>query len=237
MNDLILKADKLNVKFSGANVIRDLSFEIKKGTMTAIVGPNGAGKTVLFRALLGLIDYEGEVLWQKDAKIGYVPQHLAIERDLPLSVYEFFKFKTNSDEKIYDVLRAVGFKGDEHHLKHRVLSSLLGTLSGGELQRILIGWSMLGEPDVLLFDEPTSGIDIGGEETIYHFLHELHKKYDLTIIFITHDLHIVYEYADLVVCLNKTMICSGQPQQALSSETLIKLFGPSSVYAHAHKEF
>lgn len=237
MNNLILKADKLNVKFNGTNVIRDLSFEIKKGTMTAIVGPNGAGKTVLFRALLGFIDYEGEILWRKDAKIGYVPQHLAIERDLPLSVEEFFKFKTSSDEKIYDVLKAVGFKGDEHHLKHHILSSLLGTLSGGELQRILIGWSMLGEPDVLLFDEPTSGIDIGGEETIYHFLHELHKKYNLTIIFITHDIHIVYEYADLVVCLNKTMICSGRPQQALSSEILVKLFGPSGVYAHTHKEF
>ena len=235
MNDPILKVNKLNVKFNVTNVIRDLNFEIKKGTMSAIVGPNGAGKTVLFRALLGLIDYKGEISWQKDAKISYVPQRLTIERDLPLSVYEFFKFKTSSDEKIYDVLEAVGFKGDEHHLKHHVLSSLLGTLSGGELQRILIGWSMLGEPNVLLFDEPTSGIDIGGEETIYHFLHELHKKYDLTIVFITHDIHIVYEYADLVICLNKTMICSGQPQQALSPEILVKLFGHSGVYAHAHK--
>lgn len=232
-----MKADRLNIKFNGRSVIRDLSFEIKKGTMTAIMGPNGAGKTVLFRALLGLIDYEGEILWEKNVKISYVPQRFSIDYNLPLTVYEFFKFKTGSDEKIYDVLKAVGFKGDEHHLKHHILFSLLGTLSGGELQRILIGWSMLGNPDVLLFDEPTLGIDIGGEETIYKFLHDLHKKYDLTIIFITHDLHVVYEYADLVICLNKRMICRGRPWQALNPEILVKLFGPSGVYSHTHKEF
>lgn len=233
----LLSVQNLNVRFGATQVLSDISFEVKKGDVVAIIGPNGAGKTVLFRALLDLIPFEGVVAWRAGVKIGYVPQKLSVEKDLPLSVREFLRLKGASDEEIYESLRDVGLlKGhDQHHWEHHFLNAKLGQISGGEFQRVLIAYALINHPDVLLFDEPTAGIDIGGEETIYSLLEELHKKHGLTIVLITHDLNIIYRYAGKVLCLNKEKVCYGTPKESLTPKVLEELYGTKvALYPHVH---
>ena len=233
----ILSIKNLNVRFDMLSVLEDITLDVERGDVLAIIGPNGAGKTVFFRALLGLIPYEGEVSWMKNVKIGYVPQRLSVAKDLPLSVIEFLKLKGAPNEEIYEALQEVGFlKGhDQRHWEHHLLKARLGNLSGGEFQRILIAYALINHPDALLFDEPTAGIDIGGEETIYSLLEKLHKKLNLTIMLITHDLNIIYRYAPKVLCLNKEKICYGSPQEALNPKVLEELYG-SKVVLYQHGE-
>ena len=240
----VLKVTGLSVGFDGDKVLKDLDFSVNRGDVMAIIGPNGAGKSVLFRALLGLIPHSGKVEWAKDLRVSYVPQKFAIDRELPLSTAEFLKFKEKDEAHIMNVLKSVGIgaehKNDpEHHTRHirqHVLNQRLGWLSGGQLQRVLIAWALLDNPDVLLFDEPTAGIDVGGEETIYNLLKKLHSKRNMSILLISHDLHIVYKYADNVLCLNKEMVCYGVPSKALDTESLAKLYGDEAgLYKHGHQ--
>ncbi len=236
MSDRIVKVSNLNVILSGHKILSNLNFEIKKGEMTAIIGPNGAGKTVLLKIMLGLLPYSGKIEWGKDIKIGYVPQRFSVTRDMPITTYEFFKLKTDKDEEIFRVLGDLELGKDEHHIKHHILDKRLGVLSGGEQQKILIGWAMINNPNVLLFDEPTAGIDVGSETGIFQLLKKMDEKKNITIIFISHDLSIIRGYADKVICLNKKLICTGSPEAAISSNTLTKLYGPEAfAYVHPHK--
>jgi len=117
-----------------------------------------------------------------------------------------------------------------------ILKKKIGVISSGLLQRILIAWALVDNPEVLLFDEPFSGIDIEGEETIYNLLSQIEKECDLTIILITHDLSVVYKFADSVLCLNKKLICYGSPKEALTPEGLNRLYGGEiKFYKHEHK--
>ncbi|MEK7120240.1 MAG: metal ABC transporter ATP-binding protein [Patescibacteria group bacterium] len=237
----ILKVKNLTVVFDDNVVIDNLNFEVEKGEMLSIIGPNGAGKTVLVRALLGLVNFTGSVEWKKNIKIGYVPQRFFVENDMPLTVEEFFKFKTNKHAQIHRALEQVGWQGGsspehfEHHLKSHLLNQQLGKLSGGQLQRILIAWSLIDNPDILLYDEPTSGIDAGAEETIYSTLLNLKDKSGMTIIFVSHELSVVYNYATKVMCLNKEKFCYGEPEDILGAESLSKLYGEKmKFYSHQH---
>ena len=240
-NQPILKVENLNVGFENDQVLKDLNFTVNKGDVLAIVGPNGAGKSVLFRALLDLIPHSGKIEWAKDLKISYVPQKISIDRELPLSVEEFLKFKKKSISEIVDTLNSLGIMTDknqhhsEYHLQEHILKQRLGWLSGGQLQRVLIAWALLDNPDVLLFDEPTAGIDLGGEETIYGMLKKLHSERNLTMLLISHDINIVYKYANNVLCLNKEMICYGPPATALDSSALVKLYGSEAGF-YKHEE-
>jgi zinc transport system ATP-binding protein len=197
----ILSVKNLTVRFDSHTVIGGLDLDVKRDTTLAVVGSNGSGKTVLFKSLLGLIPYSGEITWAKDAKIGYVPQKLSIEKDLPITVLEFLKLKESDNEKIQKALSIVGFRKKAEHIHHdiRVLNTKLGALSGGELQRVLMAYALLGEPNVLLLDEPTAGVDIEGEETFYELFARLKKDTDLTILFITHDMQVIKKYADVTL--------------------------------------
>jgi len=239
--ETILNVHDLAVSFGDHEVLKDISFFVKKGDVLALVGPNGAGKSVLFRALLGLIPYSGEINWEANLKINYIPQKFYIDKELPLSVLEFFKFKTKNEKTIISTLISVGVAPEEHvshaehYIKEHILNQRLGWLSGGQLQRVLIAWSVADNPDVLLFDEPTSGIDIGGEETIYNLLKKLKEERNLTIILISHDLNIIYKYTDNVICLNKQMICFGKPSIVLDPTALGQLYGgEATFYKHEH---
>ena len=224
---MILEVSNLSVSFRNQKVLNNVSFSVERDGTLAIIGPNGAGKSVLFRAILGLIPYDGEVKWADNVKIGYVPQKLFVQKDLPLTVLEFLKLKENSILNIEKILNSVGIK------KTNILKNRLGDLSGGEIQRVLIANALLGSPQVLLFDEPTSGVDIAGEETIYGLIERLKKEVDLTIIFISHELDIVYQHATDVLCLNKEKICFGKPREVIDKETLSKMYGEDvKVYKH-----
>jgi zinc transport system ATP-binding protein len=237
MDEDILSVSNLTVIFNKHKVLKDISFKVKRDSMLAIIGPNGAGKSVLFRSILNLVPYSGEVTWAKDVKIGYVPQKLAVDKDLPLTVNEFFKFKEGSKEKIKEVMSSVGFLSESKHMHNdtRVLNTRLGDLSGGELQRVLIAYALLDNPNVLLFDEPTAGVDIAGEETVYGLMNKLKKDDDLTIIFISHELEVVNKYADSVLCLNREKICFGPPDKTINKEILNEMYGDDVQIYHHHE--
>ncbi len=210
-------------------ILEDINFEVNEGETLAVIGPNGAGKTVLFRTLLGLVPYQGKIVWKPGIKMGYVPQRFSITPDLPLTVTEFLKLKSKNSQEVEEELTAVGFEKE-------MFDHQLGVLSGGQQQRVLIAWALLDNPDVLLFDEPTSGIDIAGDETIYHLIHRLQTHKKLTVILISHELQIVFQHATKVLCLNKERICYGPPKQALDSATLARLFGVETEHHHEHHD-
>ncbi len=228
MSETILKVKNLTVELDGEKIICDLSFELKEGEVLTILGPNGAGKTVLLKTLLRILPCKGEIKWKKGVKIGYVPQRVPFVKDVPMSVREFFELKREKEGEIRKILKTVGF--NENFLEKNI-----GELSSGQYQRILVVWALIGNPEVLLFDEPTSGIDISGQETIYQLLERLKKERNLAIILVTHDLSVVYKFSDYVICLNKCPICQGQPKEVLSSENLTKLYGQEvKFYEHYH---
>lgn len=205
----ILSVNNLNISFNDHEILNNLSFDIARDTTVAVIGPNGSGKTVLFKCLLNLIQYNGDIKWSDDVRIGYVPQKLALSKDLPLTVLEFLGLKESKMSKIMETLCCVGFKEEQTghiHNDTRVLKTRLSSLSGGELQRVLMANALLGDPNVLLLDEPTAGVDIEGEETFYSLFKDLKKDKDLTIIFISHDPEVVKEYADITIQLKADKI-------------------------------
>ena len=226
-DDLVLRVKELNVELEGETVINNLSFELKKGDAVTIIGPNGAGKTVLLRTLLGLLPYKGEISWKKNIRIGYVPQRLPFIKDIPLSVKDFLRLKRPSEKELEVTVNSVGFK-------QNLLDKKTGDLSSGQFQRLLIAWSLIKDPQVLLFDEPTTGIDIEGEETVYKLLERLKESRELTVLLVTHDLSVVYTFSNNVICLNKQPVCHGLPQEVLTPENLKRLYGEEVKYYH-HK--
>lgn len=227
MPKTILTVSNLSFGVARREILHEISFTLSDDETLAIIGPNGAGKTVLVRCLLNLLPHQGKVCWDKNIKVGYVPQKLFVEKDLPLAVVEFLAFKEKNAIKIKEVLLRVGFDADKLPTKTK-----MGVLSGGELQRVLIAYALLGNPNVLIFDEPTSGVDMTGEGTIYDLLHKLRAEKHLAIIFISHELEIVNRYADTVLCLNKEKVCYGAPHKAVTHETLTKLYGEEVVHYH-----
>lgn len=227
-NEMILKVSDLNVTIDDQRVIENLSFAVKRGDILTILGPNGAGKTVLLRTLLGVVPYEGAIKWQPGIRIGYVPQRLPYIKDIPMSVEDFMALKKNPDIASREILRAVGLSGD--FAKKR-----MGDLSSGQFQRILIAWGLAGSPQVLLFDEPTTGIDISGEETVYHLLARLHEERNLTMLIVTHDLAVVYKLSSNVLCMNKQPVCYGPPLEVLTPDSMQRLYGTEvKYYRHKH---
>jgi len=227
-NELILKVRNLNVRLDHQSIIENLSLEVKKGEVLTILGPNGAGKSVLLKTLIGLLPYKGEIEWAKELKIGYVPQRLPFIKDIPLNIRDFFNLKGSPEKETEAILNSVGFKEDFSRKK-------IGDLSSGQFQRVLIAWGLVRNPQVLLFDEPTTGVDISAEETIYNLLAKLKLERDLTILLVTHDLSVVYKFSTDVICLNRQPICYGPPQEVLTPESLQRLYGGEvRYYQHKH---
>lgn len=231
------KVENFGVTAGKTQILKNVNIHIHCGELTALIGPNGAGKSTLFKAILGEIKHTGELKYL-DAKgvrsghplIGYVPQYLNFDLSTPTSVLDLFtacrtriptwfmnpsKIRKDVEEKLTKVKA-------EHLIGRR-----LGALSGGELQRVLLALALDPVPDLLLLDEPVSGIDQNGLEIFYNMVSELRKNYDLSIILISHDLDLVYRYADRVVLLNGTVVCSGMPKEVFSDERTKKIFGIS----------
>ena len=231
----ILTVRDLSISFDSQDILKNVSFSVNEGDVLAIIGPNGAGKTILFKALIGLIPYNGEIKWRDDIKIGYVPQKLPENIYLPLTVKEFLILKSkNLFFKDRELLSDIGHELKSFSLDTEILNQPLTILSRGELQRVLVVFAALGHPNVLLFDEPTAGVDIAGENTIYNSFHKLQDERGLTTLIISHDLNIVYRYATNVMCLNKEQICFGEPKKTLTNEQITRLYGESAFYHHLH---
>ncbi len=246
----VVEVKGARVSGGGAKVLRGVDLSIPKGEMVALIGPNGSGKTTLLRALLGLQKLDagevrlfGEAVTPKTlARVGYVPQKLVLERTFALSVREFLALRLEStrqwfwhskkrtDELIRPTLAEIGVEP--------LLELPLASLSGGQLQRVLIAFSLLKEPELLLLDEPTAGVDTPGEETFYELIAAVHKRHGLTVILVSHDLSMVFRHASWVYALNGVICCEGTPAEVMNAESLKAAYGihvlPYHHHHHAH---
>lgn len=220
--DHVLEVDHLSIRFGKTEVLSDLSFKVAKGSSLAIIGPNGAGKTVLFQALIGSLPFDGTIRWARDVRIGYVPQKLDLERDVPITGLDFLQARSKSTRgsaaAISRVLDMVG-------LSMEVGESVIGTLSGGQFQRLLVAFAMLGDPSVLLLDEPTAGIDEPGQKRLNELTYGLQEKQNLTVLFISHELSVVCQYATHVLCLGHKRVYLGPPRKILTPDLLHEIYG------------
>jgi zinc transport system ATP-binding protein len=227
-----LEVQDLAVRLGGADILRGVTFRLPRGSCLAVIGPNGAGKTVLLRALIGAVAHAGKIAWAADAVLGYVPQKLDIERDLPLNGRDFLRARAelagSSREMQAEAVRSVG-------LAEGVLSSTIGNMSGGQFQRLLIAFALLGQPNVLLLDEPAAGIDAPGQAQLDEVIHGLQHSRAMTVLLVSHDLSVVYRHADYVLCLGRQGASFGQPRSVLTPELLYEIYGqPLGFHVHDH---
>ena len=227
-----LEVRDLTVRLGSTDVVRGVTFDLPRGCCLAVIGPNGAGKTVLLRALIGALPHTGKIAWAADTVLGYVPQKLDIERDLPLNGRDFLRARValagGSSALQAEALRSVG-------LAEQVLATPIGNMSGGQFQRLLIAFALLGRPNVLLLDEPAAGIDAPGQAQLNEVIHGLQDTRAMTVLLVSHDLSVVYKHADYVLCLGRHGACFGPPRSALTPEALFEVYGqPLGFHVHDH---
>lgn len=243
-----IELDNVSFKYDDTPVLENLSFTVRKGEYLGIIGPNGGGKTTLLKIILGLLHQtDGTVkLFGKDRhdfkeqyRIGYVPQRVTrAERGFPATVFEVVKsgrvprlgfFLGFTKKDIEAVHRAMEVSGIEKYK-----NTLVSKLSGGERQRVFIARALASEPDVLVLDEPTVGVDIGAQKKFYEFLASLNRDHHLTIVFVSHDVDMVSQETGTVLCLNHNLVCHGTSKDLLSDHTLERLYGGQGKRAHTH---
>jgi zinc transport system ATP-binding protein len=225
MSGNFLEVKNLTVKLDAEKIIDGLSFALKENEFLTIIGPNGSGKSVLIKALLGLLPYSGEINWKTEKNlIGYLPQgltQLVLAKNFPLTIYDFFALKNPAPSKSA-IIKYASLVG----LDEKELEKTVGDLSGGQFQRMLFAWVLVSKPQIIVLDEPTTGIDIGGGETIYTLLREIWEKEKLTILMVSHDLNIVFAHSTNVLCLSrKKHFCYGAPKEILTPKKLEEAFG------------
>lgn len=231
-----IEVKDLSVAYDSNVVLEDISFTVKQGSMAAVIGPNGSGKTTLIKALLGLIPIKsghitllGQNIHEARSFIGYVPQFFAFDKGFPITVLEFMnlsRHKHATAKYIDEAIKEVG-------LVPAILAKRIGTLSGGQLQRVLIAQAILHKPNILVLDEPSTGIDIAGEQVFYDVIKHLNEEHGTTILLVSHDISMVMSKVDEVICVNKKLLCIGPPNKTLNKKTLQDLFGEdTSVFEH-----
>lgn len=229
-----IKMNDLGVRFGEQVVLEHINLHIHCGSLTAIIGRNGAGKSTLVKSILDEIPHQGSIVFKntengkmKRLKIGYVPQSLNLEKNAPMDVYDLivsfcytypvFWRKKSIEQEVKDALEIFEAKN--------LLHKQVGKLSGGELQRVLLSMALMDKPDLLLLDEPVSGIDKNGMDLFYEKMDYLRNNYDMSIILISHDLDYVAKYADKVVLIDKTVLADGTPWKVFGSQAFQQIFG------------
>jgi zinc transport system ATP-binding protein len=233
MNDsnILLAANGLNKTFGTAHVIQNVSLSLTRGNIVTVIGPNGSGKTTLLKLLLGLeMPDSGSITKAPDLKIGYMPQKLTIDPILPITVEWFLKLSANG-HIIAPIVEETGIGG--------LLKEKLQSLSGGEMQRVLLARALLCTPDLLVLDEPAQGVDVNGQATLYDLISQVSKKHNISVLMVSHDLHLVMSSTDHVICLNHHVCCSGHPHSVQGDPAFTELFGSHvakslAVYTHHH---
>ena len=243
-----LKLENLSVQLEGDTILQDVSFHLHCGEIAALIGPNGAGKSSLFRSILGQMPHKGNITFspaggpairlsdQTDQAvnskgsrplIGYVPQSPSFDRGDPVSVLDFFTAATSRWPvwlPIPQKYRTRAQRCLERVHGEDLLDKPMGALSGGQLQRVLLALALEPVPHILILDEPLSGVDIEGEHQLLEMLDELRTRYDLSILFSTHDFATLEPFADKVILLNKRVLKAGKPADVLSSEEFYSSF-------------
>lgn len=229
-----VELEHMSVRAGTADLLEDVSLRMYCGKLTVIIGKNGAGKSTLIKAILGEIPHEGTISFRDtknntvgNLKIGYVPQHLDLEKNAPVSVYDLVAGYTSrvpvfltKSKRLYGQIRErlALFEGAD------LIDKRVGDLSGGELQRVLLTIACTPVPNLLILDEPVSGMDRMGRELFYRTLQELKNSYDMSVILVSHDLDLTEQYADRVVLLNKTVLKEGTAREVMESREFKNVF-------------
>jgi zinc transport system ATP-binding protein len=229
----LVEARGLGVAYGGRTVLERVDLAVAPGEIVTVVGPNGSGKTTLVRAVLGLIDPSaGAVRRREPLSVGYVPQHLAIDPTLPLTVRRFLRLGARAgDDAIDAVLKEVGAGA--------LAGAACHALSGGELRRVALARALLRSPDLLVLDEPTSGVDVSGQAALYRLIRRIRDARGCGVLLVSHSLHLVMAATDRVICLNRHICCEGHPEAVSRHPEYLALFGDEAagdiaVYAHHH---
>lgn len=231
-----LKMNNIGVYAGGRQLLHNVNIHCHCGELTVLIGRNGAGKSTLLRAILGEIPHIGRIeyrnredgLLKPDFRVGYVPQTLGLDKSAPTSVYDLFAslmtrrpiFLPQSKKRRAEYIGQLKLFQAEQLIDQR-----LGSLSGGELQRVLLSVATFPTPDLLILDEPVSGIDENGLQLFYTIVSHLKEQFDMAIILVSHDLNYVARYADQVVLLDGTVRAAGTPQEVFSGKPFRDTFG------------
>ena len=228
-----LRVQDLSVTIGNDKILQNISLHVHCGQMIAVIGPNGAGKSTFLKAVLGQQDYDGVIAFSapgqrgKKPKIGYVPQSPSFDPGDPVSVADLF---------VCCMSRRPAFWGQSKAMREKILECLdrvhgedlidkrVGTLSGGELQRVLLALALEPIPNILILDEPLSGVDVEGQMGLMDMLDELRKTYDLSILMTTHDFSMLEKYTDQVALMDQTILAMGSAKEVLGSDAFRQVF-------------
>ena len=229
----LIEADNIFVREGRRFILREVSLSVGVHDFITVVGPNGAGKTTLLKCMLGFFKpTRGRIIRRSQLRVGYLPQKLAPDKVMPLCVERFLRLRRRIAPSVWASV-----------VEETQMQDLLGTplyaLSGGQLQRALLARALLGEPQLLVLDEPAQNLDIAGQRQFYEVLERAHKTREVSVLMVSHDLHFVMSRTNLVVCLYHHVCCSGRPHAVAKEPEFVSLFGDDfgrlmSVYHHTH---
>lgn len=230
---LLLAMHDIGVRIGSQTILEHIALEVRQNEIVTLIGPNGSGKSTLVRVALGLIDPTSGTLFRAPhLKIGYMPQKLKLNPSLPITVERFLTLsERHSKRQLHHRLGQVGALG--------TLKSPVQAISGGELQRVLLARALLRNPHLLILDEPAQGVDIPGQQALYHLLAELRDELGCGILMVSHDLHFVMAATDQVLCINRHVCCSGSAESVQNHPEYLALFDNAAVndiaiYKHHH---
>lgn len=230
---MLIKISNLEVKYGSKFVLKNMNLSLNAGEIVTIVGPNGSGKTTLFKAIIGTVPIsKGTIEVKPNLRIGYVPQQLKIDQTLPITVERFLKLSNINFEKSLDKTELILGSKD-------LLDVQINSLSGGEMQRVLLARALINDPQILLLDEATRGLDQPGVAAFYRKIENIRKSTNCAILMISHDLHVVMSSSDRVICVNGHICCQGTPEIVATSPEYQALFGGDvdgtfALYRHHH---
>jgi len=230
---VLLTARSINKEFADKKILENISLTIEEGQIVTLIGPNGAGKTTLVRIALGLLQPDSGAIYHRPAlRIGYMPQKVQVEPTLPLTVSRFLQLANRHDRELLGTTLS---DLKISHLQHHQLTSI----SGGEMQRVLLARALLRKPELLILDEPAQGVDLGGQAELYRLISDISDSQGCGVLMISHDLHLVMSSTDEVICLNHHVCCHGKPEHVSNDPAYLNLFGASAsgdlaVYTHHH---
>lgn len=229
----LISAENIAVRFGGTEVLSGINLGVEPGEIVTILGPNGSGKSTLLRALLGILPLSaGKVRRAAGLRLGYVPQKLSVDRAMPMTVRRFLSLpKRVSDAQATAALARVGLPNLE--------ARQMAQLSGGQFQRVLLARALLSDPQLLILDEPTQGLDQPGEAAFYRLIEEVRRESGAAVLMVSHDLHVVMAASDRVICLNGHICCEGTPRVVSNAPEYRALFGLGTkgalaLYQHQH---
>lgn len=229
---MLIEISKLEVKYGSKKVLQNINLSLNASEIVTIVGPNGSGKTTLFKAIIGSVPFsKGKISIKPNLRIGYVPQQLKVDQTLPITVERFLKLATRNNN---DIEKMIAFFGSENIFREQINS-----LSGGQMQRVLLARALVNEPEILLLDEATRGLDQPGIAAFYRKIENISKETNCAILMISHDLHVVMSASDRVICINGHICCQGTPENVATSPEYQTLFGSNidgtfALYKHKH---